>query len=77
MPTQLNCFDITFPSLDEATFHLDGLGYRRAPIKGLVKRYQAEAWGDNGEPLLVLASSTFHPAEDGSVTINFAEYRID
>jgi hypothetical protein len=60
MPTPLNSFDIAFPSLDEATEHRGALGYHRAPIKGLIKRYQVEAWGDNGEPLLVLASSTFH-----------------
>lgn len=77
MPTPHNFFDITFPSLDDATDHLEGLGYRRLPIKGLIRRFQAETWGDNGEPLVVLASSTMRSGEDGSVTINFAEYRVD
>ncbi len=67
-------FDLDFTNAAEAAEHLALLGYRRAPMKGLVRRYSAEAWSDTGARLLVLASTTLLPNDAGVVRVNFAEY---
>lgn len=63
-----------FDTRGEAQEFLDMMGFRRLPVKGLVRRYAADEVGDDGEALLTFASSTLMGAEDGTITINLVTY---
>ena len=74
MSRLIHSFSLEFNSAKEAKDHLEMLGYRRAPIKGLIQRFEGEMFGDKGEHIVSLASTGFQFNEDNQIVVNFADY---
>lgn len=66
---------LTFPSKQEAFDHMEAMGYRRLPVRGLVRRWAADLCDDDGCALFSVMSSTLQATPAGDYTFTVIDTR--
>lgn len=65
---------LTFGSAREAREHLNGLHFRRLPTGGPIQRWSLESCDDDGDPILIFASSVGRNDRGEVVKFLFEEF---